>query len=190
MIICYTIIIIYIILLVVVVVVVVVHAEEKEMRVPTSPCTSIYVKVFPSILFFFASSRPDPERSFFSDILLLLLLCDPSEVPSRATGLDSRWKSYYAYIMYIYKCMCVCVCTPCSRAKSSRHRDQTTSRLPSTAAQQYCNNVHLRTRLLLPLTEIYVNSASLYLYNNMILYYIQTRYNIITRHQHFIINVV
>lgn len=103
MIICYTIIIIYIILLVVFVV----HAEEKEMRVPTSPCTSIYVKVFPSILFFFASSRPDPERSLFSDILLLLL-CDPSEVPSRATGLDSRWKSYYAYIMYIYKCVCVC----------------------------------------------------------------------------------
>jgi hypothetical protein len=71
MIICYTIIIIYIILLVVVVV----HAEEKEMCVPIPSCTCIYVKVFPSILFF-ASSRPDPERSLSSDILLLLLLCD------------------------------------------------------------------------------------------------------------------
>lgn len=91
------------------------------MRVPTSPCTSIYVKVFPSILFFFASSRPDPERSLFSDILLLLLLCDPSEVPSWATGLDSRWRSYYAYIIYIYKCVCVyCAVGPSLRVIVTR----------------------------------------------------------------------
>jgi len=92
------------------------------MRVPTSPCTSIYVKVFPSILFFFASSRPDPERSLFSDILLLLLLlCDPSEVPSWATGLDSRWRSHYAYIIYIYKCVCVyCAVGPSLRVIVTR----------------------------------------------------------------------
>lgn len=73
--------------------------KRKRVYLPIPPCTGIHVKVFPSILYF-ASSRPDPERSLRRDILLLL--CDDATRRRFLAGLPGSTAVEIILCIYIY----------------------------------------------------------------------------------------